>query len=168
MEYSVVMDWGGWTQWKVGFQISEKILLIIQDRDVRVGFVGYGQDWAWTKKYAAAYADDEKLMFDEALTAARTDNGGTSSPIKFKVVRNGDDVYLFVNGAYMGKESLAAYLVEGHQTQVRRGAFRLGITAGANKFGLATMSGTKAEFTNVSFSIDAADVAAEISEITQA
>lgn len=59
MEYSVVMDWGGWTQWKVGFQISEKILLIIQDRDVRVGFVGYGQDWAWTKKYAAAYADDE-------------------------------------------------------------------------------------------------------------
>ena len=30
------------------------------------------------------------------------------------------------------------------------------------------MSGTKAEFTNVSFSIDAADVAAEISEITQA
>ncbi len=168
MEYSVVMDWGGWTQWKVGFQISEKILLIIQDRDVRVGFVGYGQDWAWTKKYAAAYADDEKLVFDEALTAARTDNGGTSSPIKFKVVRNGDDVYLFVNGAYMGKESLAAYLVEGHQTQVDAGHSDWEFTAGANKFGLATMSGTKAEFTNVSFSIDAADVAAEISEITQA
>lgn len=61
MEYSVVHGLGRLDSMEIGFQISEKILLIIQDRDVRVGFVGYGQDWAWTKKYAAAYADDRKI-----------------------------------------------------------------------------------------------------------
>ena len=94
VEYSATFAWGGWSQYKAGFLLTEGILLIIEDRDIRIQFAQInGEEWNLAKAFPLAQLQDagqdlwgnkiDGLVFEDAFRASWTDDEYRNKPVSY-------------------------------------------------------------------------------------